>query len=66
LHELSLEEMQAVDPAITNDIYSVLSVESSVASRTSLGGTAPSNVRAEANRWRKILAPKRATEGETK
>jgi len=55
LHELSLADMQAVDPAITQDIYSVLSVESSVASRTSFGGTAPSNVRRETARWLSIL-----------
>ena len=55
LHELSLSDMQAVDPAITQDIYSVLSVKSSVASRTSFGGTAPSNVRRETTRWLSIL-----------
>ena len=55
LHELTLEDMQKVEPAITKDIYSVLSVESSVKSRTSLGGTSPDNVRAEAQRWRKHL-----------
>ncbi|MEQ9145781.1 MAG: argininosuccinate lyase [Parvibaculaceae bacterium] len=60
LHELTLDEMQAVEPAITGDIFSVLSVESSVASRTSLGGTAPANVRAEAGRWRAILSEESA------
>ena len=60
LHELTLDEMQAVEAAITGDIFSVLSVESSVASRTSLGGTAPSNVRAEAGRWRAILSEESA------
>lgn len=60
LHELTLDEMQAVEPSITGDIFSVLSVESSVASRTSLGGTAPANVRAEAGRWRAILSEESA------
>jgi argininosuccinate lyase len=40
-------------------VLSVLSAESSVKSRVSYGGTAPKNVRREANRWLKALAPKR-------
>ena len=38
--------MQAVEPAITEDVYRVLGIEQSVASRISEGGTAPANVRA--------------------
>ncbi|MFC4351832.1 argininosuccinate lyase [Fodinicurvata halophila] len=45
LAELSLAEMQAVEPRITEDIYEVLTVERSVASRRSQGGTAPERVR---------------------
>ncbi|MCP5382371.1 MAG: argininosuccinate lyase [Kordiimonadaceae bacterium] len=45
LDGLTLEEMQTVEPKITNDVFSVLSVENSVASRISFGGTAPSEVR---------------------
>ena len=45
LHELSLENMQAVEPRITEAIFDVLSVEASVASRTSFGGTAPVRVK---------------------
>jgi argininosuccinate lyase len=56
LAELSLEEMRAVEPGITEDLFSVLTVEASVASRVSYGGTAPSRVAAQAARWRKILA----------
>jgi len=52
LAELSLADMKAVEPGITKSVYSVLSVEASVASRTSLGGTAPDNVRAAARRAR--------------
>ncbi len=51
LPALTLAEMQSVEPGITEDVYSVLSVEASVASRTSLGGTAPANVAREAARW---------------
>jgi len=43
---LSDAELAAIDPRITADVRSVLSVEASVASRTSFGGTAPANVRA--------------------
>ncbi|MDE0780174.1 MAG: argininosuccinate lyase [Alphaproteobacteria bacterium] len=49
LIDMSLEEMQAIDERITNDVFNVLSVEASVASRTSFGGTAPDNVRAAVN-----------------
>lgn len=51
LAELALGDMQNVDERITDDVYSVLSVENSVASRTSFGGTAPENVRAAARNW---------------
>ncbi len=46
LAELALEDMQSVDARISADVFDVLSVEASVASRTSFGGTAPDNVRA--------------------
>lgn len=45
LKDLPIEAMQTVEPRITADVYSVLSVEASVKSRTSFGGTAPDNVR---------------------
>ncbi|GBU17373.1 MULTISPECIES: argininosuccinate lyase [Methylobacterium] len=51
LEALSLEEMQAAEPRITDAVYAVLGVENSVASRISYGGTAPGNVRAQAERW---------------
>ena len=53
---LTLAEMQAVEPRITADVFSVLTVEASVASRTSFGGTAPANVAREAARWQAALA----------
>jgi argininosuccinate lyase len=55
LDRLPLTEMQAIEPRITKDVFSVLSVENSVASRTSFGGTAPENVRSQALAWRKRL-----------
>jgi argininosuccinate lyase len=51
LERLSLEEMQEVEPQITPGVFDVLSVENSVRSRTSYGGTAPDNVRAQAEAW---------------
>ena len=56
LPDLTLAEMQSVEPAITQDVFSVLTVDASVASRTSYGGTAPANVTAQAARWLKALA----------
>ncbi|MBS0246842.1 MAG: argininosuccinate lyase [Proteobacteria bacterium] len=56
LHRLPLADMQAVEPKITDDVFSVLSVERSVKSRVSYGGTAPKNVKAQAKRWLKQLA----------
>ena len=55
LADLTLADMQNVDARITDDVFSVLSVENSVASRTSFGGTAPENVRAAAQSWRAAL-----------
>ena len=55
LHELPLAQMQAVEPRITAEALAVLTVDASVESRTSYGGTAPENVRAQANLWRNRL-----------
>jgi argininosuccinate lyase len=55
LDKLPLASMQAVEPRISKDVYDVLSVEHSVASRTSFGGTAPKNVRVQAKAWLKRL-----------
>jgi argininosuccinate lyase len=59
LDKLPLAAMQAVEPRIGKDVFAVLSVERSVASRTSFGGTAPKNVRAQARRWLKRLDQER-------
>jgi len=56
LDKLSLEDLRAVDPRITAEVFSVLTVAKSVASRVSYGGTAPKNVRAQAKRWVKVLS----------
>ena len=55
LHELPLKDMQAIEPKITAEVLAVLSVEASVKSRASYGGTAPKNVLAQAKAWRKRL-----------
>jgi argininosuccinate lyase len=52
LPELSLGEMQGVHPGITEEVYTVLGVENSVASRRSYGGTAPEQVREQVLRWK--------------
>ena len=51
LAALTLVEMQEEEPRISGDVFSVLSVEASVASRMSEGGTAPARVAAAASRW---------------
>ncbi|MFM7419788.1 MAG: argininosuccinate lyase [Alphaproteobacteria bacterium] len=56
LSGLTLAEMQAVEPRITQGVFDVLTVEASVRSRTSYGGTAPSNVAAMAAEWKARLA----------
>jgi argininosuccinate lyase len=59
LHDLTLDKMRAIEPRITKDVFAVLSVDNSVKSRLSYGGTAPKNVRREAGRWLKALAKER-------
>ncbi len=56
LHQMPLAAMQAMEKRITKDVLAVLSVDASVRSRASYGGTAPKNVRREANKWLKTLA----------
>jgi argininosuccinate lyase len=56
LEKLSLEELQTLNAGITADVFSVLSVQNSVKSRTSFGGTAPAQVRRQVRAWRKRLA----------
>ncbi|MDO6521629.1 argininosuccinate lyase [Shimia thalassica] len=55
LPDLSLEDMQSVHAAISADVFDVLGVHNSVASRMSYGGTAPARVREQVARWKEIL-----------
>ncbi|MGC3939129.1 argininosuccinate lyase [Roseobacter sp. EG26] len=55
LPELSLDDMKSAHPDITIDVFDVLGVENSVNSRTSYGGTAPSQVRAQVARWKEMI-----------
>ena len=51
LEELPLDVLQSIEPGITKAVFGRLSVENSVASRTSYGGTAPQNVAKSAQHW---------------
>ncbi|MEM7289717.1 MAG: argininosuccinate lyase [Pseudomonadota bacterium] len=55
LEELKLEELQEIHPDITQSVYDVLSVDASVSSRTSFGGTSPKNVRKQVEYWKSRL-----------
>ncbi len=55
LHRLALEAMREIDPRINDEVFAVLSVDKSVKSRVSYGGTAPKNVRAQARKWLRAL-----------
>ncbi|MDH4987924.1 argininosuccinate lyase [Aminobacter anthyllidis] len=55
LEKLALEDLQSIHPGITQDIFSVLSVQNSVKSRTSFGGTAPVEVKKQIRYWKKRL-----------
>ncbi len=55
LPDLTLEQMRGVHDGITADVFGVLGVENSVASRTSYGGTAPVRVREQVAAWRERL-----------
>ena len=55
LHKVPLAAMQAIEPRIVDGVFSVLSVDKSVKSRVSYGGTAPKNVKAQARKWLKKL-----------
>jgi len=55
IDSLPLKALQAVEPRITDAVFSVLSVDNSVKSRVSYGGTAPQNVAKMAQNWIKRL-----------
>ena len=60
LEGLTIEDFKSVDPRIDSRIHKVLSVEASVAARTSFGGTAPENVAKAAALWREKLTGEKA------
>ncbi len=63
LSGLSLEELQRFSPVIERDVFAVLSLDGSVASRSHIGGTAPTQVRAAIKRARQRLAGEPAPPG---
>jgi argininosuccinate lyase len=56
LPDLTLDQMKSAHGAITSSVFDVLGVDNSVASRTSYGGTAPDQVRAQIKRWKERLS----------
>ncbi|MDV6318604.1 argininosuccinate lyase [Chromohalobacter sp. HP20-39] len=56
LSEMSLDELRQFSDAIQSDVFEVLTLEGSVAARNHIGGTAPDQVRAAAQRARDALA----------
>ena len=56
LPSLPLAELQKLEPGITDNVYGVLNPAASAASRTSYGGTAPAQVRAQIQRWKERLS----------
>jgi argininosuccinate lyase len=55
LHRVPLEALREIEPRIDDEVFEVLSVDKSVKSRVSYGGTAPKNVRAQAKKWLRAL-----------
>lgn len=55
LEKLPLAEMRTIEPAITEDVFDVLSIAASVNSRQSFGGTAPNRVREQTQYWKERL-----------
>ena len=55
LADLPLADLRTINPAITQAVYDVLTVDASVASRRSFGGTAPEEVRRQVAWWRERL-----------
>ena len=56
LWQLPIEDLQTIEPQLTGDVFSVLSVEASAGSRTSFGGTAPERVLEQVQFWRERLS----------
>ncbi len=56
LPDLPIDDLKAIDPRITADIYQVLTPIASARSRSSYGGTAPDQVRAQIKAWKERLS----------
>jgi len=56
LGDLPLEDLKSITPDITEAVYDALTVEKAVHGRSSYGGTAPAQVRAQIARWKEKLA----------
>ena len=56
LADLAIEELRGLEPRITPDVYDVLTPRASIASRSSHGGTAPDQVRAQIALWKDRLS----------
>ena len=56
LAALPLAALQSFSPAIGDDVYQVLALEGSVASRNHIGGTAPEQVRSAVQVARALIA----------
>jgi argininosuccinate lyase len=61
LDALTIDDFKSIDQRLDSRVFKVLSVEASVRSRKSFGGTAPENVLAQAARWRELLTGEPAT-----
>ena len=55
LDELPLADLQALSPAITEDVYQSLTLEGSVNARDHFGGTAPAQVKARIKQAKEML-----------
>ena len=55
LSDINLKDMQKIHSNITEDVFSVLSIQNSVKSRSSYGGTSPEEVQFQIDRWKKVL-----------
>ena len=56
LSELSLAQLRTFDARIDQDVFSVLTLEGSVAARNHVGGTAPEQVKLQVQRWKTVLS----------
>ena len=55
LDELFVEDYQKIDPRITIELVNKISFDNIIHNKTSLGGSAPKNVKKEAEKWLKAL-----------